>query len=284
MLAFLIMNWDNVSSFFSNNNNVIINTCTPIWTCAAWSNCSSGTMQRLCTDVNNCNSALNKPNTISSCVNNNVSSSLIPNANDSCNISCKLNIDCDDNNPQTTNECFNSGTCNSYCFFHDEFLYDDFSGSGLNNIKWQEIPGNGGYFSIHNVQNGVYYTKQNYEEDKGVILKLINFEIKPGNIIEYDVNYISGSGNRLIELRVDDNVGAVTCGIGYWNGGTIPNIFGAYHYKITYYDNYAFVEKTGTAIHNCTITNISEPFVFSIGSRTGGNGLLEVSYDSFKIK
>ncbi|OGI12633.1 hypothetical protein A3K64_03450 [Candidatus Micrarchaeota archaeon RBG_16_36_9] len=41
--------------------------CTEVWSCSEWSSCSGGTQTRTCTDLNNCNTTLYKPEISQSC-------------------------------------------------------------------------------------------------------------------------------------------------------------------------------------------------------------------------
>ena len=42
-------------------------TCTPNWDCNNWSECVNGEQNRICTDLNNCNTTVNKPVESSTC-------------------------------------------------------------------------------------------------------------------------------------------------------------------------------------------------------------------------
>jgi hypothetical protein len=43
-------------------------TCTPVWTCSAWSACVNGVQTRTCTDTNNCGTTLGRPALSQTCV------------------------------------------------------------------------------------------------------------------------------------------------------------------------------------------------------------------------
>lgn len=45
----------------------VVTGCTPNWTCTGWSDCVSGVQTRTCTDVNNCNTSIDKPEESRTC-------------------------------------------------------------------------------------------------------------------------------------------------------------------------------------------------------------------------
>jgi hypothetical protein len=97
-------------------------SCQENWTCTAWSewsNCVNNiqTRTRTCTDLNHCNTTLNKPNETET-----RSCSLPPCSNGQilCDGTCVFpvcasNVDCNDNNACTIDVCNNPNTCTASC-------------------------------------------------------------------------------------------------------------------------------------------------------------------------
>jgi len=169
--------------------------------------------------------------------------------------------------------------------------YDDFSSNVLDTSKFAEMPGsniNNDLTDEHLVQNNVYHTSQLTEADKGTLLLLLkNFSI--GNILEYDVNYISGSGNRESSVKIDDSVYSI---FGFWNtieDAGVGNDFGLYHVKINFTEQGLTDEITlpnGTLVFTRPDGILPSPglnHTFGVITRTGNNGLVEMNYDNFVI-
>ncbi|MEK6890919.1 MAG: hypothetical protein AABX03_02175 [Nanoarchaeota archaeon] len=169
--------------------------------------------------------------------------------------------------------------------------YDDFTSGSLDTNKWIELPGsniNNNLTDEHLVQNGVYHTAQLTEADKGTLLKLLN-NFSVGDILEYDVNYVNGSGNRESSVKIDNNTYSI---IGFWNSiedAGVGNDLGLYHVKINFTEEGLNDEIT---LPNGTITFTRPDGVlpspglnhtFGVITRTGNNGLIYMDYDNFVI-
>ncbi len=57
-----------MTQFMKNDLLANVASCTPNWTCGAWSNCANGIQMRVCSDSNNCNINTGKPAESQSCV------------------------------------------------------------------------------------------------------------------------------------------------------------------------------------------------------------------------
>ncbi len=56
-----------IGAYKCENGACVATTCTPNWTCTAWSTCSNSSQVRTCTDSNNCGVTTNKPAETQSC-------------------------------------------------------------------------------------------------------------------------------------------------------------------------------------------------------------------------
>ncbi len=171
-------------------------------------------------------------------------------------------------------------------------LYDDFSSETINTSKWEESLGRSdgsGLMDEHSIENQKYHTAQLTQSDKGVELKALQ-TISVGDIIEFDLEYNSASGNHFACIFWDDSSswqGGTTC-VGHWNEvGSHEGEFGTYHHKATYNEDSVTIERT---LPNGTIENwvssvgfISPPYTFAFISRTGHDGLLHADYDNVEI-
>jgi len=170
------------------------------------------------------------------------------------------------------------------------FIIDNFSSSELNLDKWREVPGsdiNNIFLDEHGVQNGVYHTANLIPSDKGSTLEMNNRVFKAGDIIEYDIYYNSGEGNRISVISIDESTkwwGVV----GFWNGAQpAGNTFGKYHVKVVFTSNGVDVFVTnpeGIKLKMEGFPQVSgETHTLGFGTRTGHNGVVHMDYDNVKI-
>ncbi len=187
------------------------------------------------------------------------------------------------------NDRVNKNVCRLSCLISGNSsscqTYDDFS-TALNNSKWNES----GDLEERGVNEtlGVYHTAQLNGDDKMSMLK-ISRTFAPNETIEYDVNYVSGTGNRRHTVDLDGfNDWSL---FGFWNASEVgvSNDLGLYHVKIVFSDQGAMDLIT---LPNGTITstqpdgNLSSPALthtFGLVTDTGENGTVEMNYDNVKI-
>lgn len=176
-------------------------------------------------------------------------------------------------------------------------IYDDFSSGTLDTNKWVEIIATDmgtGMIDEHYVIDGVYHTAQVNIGDGGTALVFKDMTFKYGDIIEYDVNYISGSGNRISTIMLNGDAYS-TAFLGWWNtlsDGGNSNEYGIHHVKLT------FLGLEGVKVeldrpngdYHTWITVPSkwgyaptEEYVVGIVTRTGHNGLVHMDYDNVVI-
>ena len=174
-------------------------------------------------------------------------------------------------------------------------LYDNFDSGSLDNDLWIEESAsniNPNLTEEHEVRNGEYHTAQLTPEDKGTALILKNKLFSPGDFIDYDVNYISGEGNRISTISVDSN-SVYTSLFGFWNtlsDGGVGNDFGKYHVNLNFLEDSILPEiTTPNGEIKTTLTNIPYPVSgienhrFGVVTRTGHNGTTHLDYDNFYI-
>lgn len=163
--------------------------------------------------------------------------------------------------------------------------YENFSSESLDLNKW-EIGSN----SIDEafIENQVYHTAQLNPADKEITLKL-NHTFNVGDILEYDVNYASGDGNRISQGVIDNSEYSL---FGFWNSigdGGVGNDFGVYHVKINFTEQGVSNKIT---LPNGTITftrpdgnlpSVGLTHIYSVKTRTGHNGIVEMNYDNFVV-
>lgn len=186
-------------------------------------------------------------------------------------------------------------------------VYDDFTTPPLDMDKWNEVVatdmGQGQTLEMvdeHYVIDGIYHTAQvmpqqggTGRKDRGIGLVVTNHIFQYGDTIEYDVNYISGEGNRQSTMMLNGDAYSATL-IGYWNGihPDGSNEYGIHHIKLTFL-GYEGVEveivrpngdiNTWTQIYSKWGTYPSEEYTFGIVTRTGHNGLVHMDYDNVVI-
>jgi len=183
---------------------------------------------------------------------------------------------------------------------------DDFSGDLS---QWTVIvdpnPYVSGFPDEYGVQNGVFHTAQLSPAEKGLYL-YPNFIIQEGDVLEYDIIYTSGAGNRLSRLIINDIPLSIrmrdidnypcyqnTCylagsgQIGYWNDEPeLGNEYGTYHVTLEFNSDTIDIEfiKPNGSVWTHTTTQVYPPFEFAISSRTGHNGMFHLDYDNYVIQ
>ncbi len=175
-------------------------------------------------------------------------------------------------------------------------LYDDFSGGALNILKWEELPGsnvNAVFLDEHfvNPSEGAYHTAHFNPLDAGVRLNLIGYTFLPGDVLDYDVSYVSGSGNNIHAPDVNKNNGIQVALFGVWNNENFcaGNAFGKYHVKIrftTQGTTTAITKPDGNTVSCQHFDNLIAPaqqYIFAFITRTGDNGIVHMDYDNVYI-
>ncbi len=170
-------------------------------------------------------------------------------------------------------------------------LYDDFSSGSLDASKWgirQNTPGwplTDEYFV--DVIDENYHMAQLNTHNAATVLEVKDRIFGLGEIIEYDVDYIYGSGNRVHTVSLNGMPNAQAL-FGFWNAipdKGVGNDLGNWHVKISFNERGALAEMTrpdGTI----GIKNLNAPgseYTFGIVTRTGHNGLVHMDYDNFYI-
>lgn len=171
--------------------------------------------------------------------------------------------------------------------FVSAYVYDDFSGEELNLTLWS-VEGDMDEYYLDVVEEN-YHTAQLTPEDRYVILTMLGYNFVEGDVVEYDLDYVSGEGNRMTNIIIDGiQLNQYVGLLGYWNepqqGG---NDFGSHHFRVEFIEN--GVDIFITKPNNETIQIIQLPQItgtshtFGIGTRTGNNGIVHMDYDNFVI-
>lgn len=176
------------------------------------------------------------------------------------------------------------------------FVYDDFSGPSLNTSKWEEqTPDTFPDEHFVNTTNEVYHVAQlSPPPGVGATVHLIMKEGYNHAIIEYDLNYISGSGNHLHNFDIVPHANVDWCPghcyIGYWNqNGIIGSQKGKYHLKfeLNSTDETIFINITkpdGTYwTHSDSLTGEPKPYRFLMQTGTGNNGVMHYEIDNVLV-
>lgn len=163
--------------------------------------------------------------------------------------------------------------------------YDDFSSGSLEEEKWEEIGGsdvNSLFVDEHLVEDETYHTANLNQADKGVTLKLKGHTFLPGEVVEYDIEYIGGSGNRISIVDLDDNYRWLGQ-IGTWNDA--GDNFGTFHFKVEFDNQGAdvIITKPDETTITKRLDSLGETHTFGFGTRTGHNGLVHMDYDNVII-
>lgn len=163
-------------------------------------------------------------------------------------------------------------------------MYDDFSSGSLDLNKWNVKQDYQGQpftleYGLDNITERFHIGQDISEDRRTYLVPQYNFNY--GDILKWDMDYASGSGNRLGSyLLIQKNDGSFhrdIFGIGYWNqnyGG-----FGEYKIKLKFlYPNLSiYVNNT---FHKNYTLNLP-PNELYIGSAFGGTG--HFYYDNFKL-
>jgi len=178
-------------------------------------------------------------------------------------------------------------------------VYDDFSGSTLNSTLWTESSDStsGGDLDEYGLDttNQNYHTTQTSAGDRGRLL-LLTQEFEEGDVLQYDVFLQESSGNIISRLYMNENYldlivgtdsgGYATSGdIGYWNGESeVGHEVGTYDVTIIFNDviDIEIVNPSGTN-WTYTISNVTPPYTFGVGTRTGHDGTGHIDYDNFEV-
>ncbi len=171
----------------------------------------------------------------------------------------------------------------------DCYVYDDFSLTGLNLSKWSENPNNSlslEFLDKHFIDNGVYHAEQLTAREGAVTLKF-NRKFSSGDIINYELNYLGGEGNRghLIEL---DNAGwSAFFVLGVWNADGIPagNELGKFYIQLEFIRDNLIITVEKPNGEEITFEKAIEDKKYEVGlvTRTGHNGLISLDYDNVRI-
>lgn len=177
----------------------------------------------------------------------------------------------------------------------DSMIYDDFSGSTLNLSKWEETT-DCNFPAEHFVDTAeqVYHIAQpSIVGDTA--LHLIMKEGLTDQTIEYDLEYVSGSGNHLHNFWLapyGEYFGwcSGNCYIGYWNApGIYGSDFGTYHIKFEFNStseevNVSVKRPDGTYWTNIAdLSSTNPPYHLLIQASTGHNGLMHFDIDNVVI-
>ena len=187
-------------------------------------------------------------------------------------------------------------------------MYDDFSSGVLSPTLWAETqdPEGQPFMGQHYVDpTNLYYHVENIgTHDQRIVLNLVGHTFQPGDKLEYDVDYVSGSGNRAIVLFIN---GAPTDRLvqtsNPYGGGSIGfngqaflagNQFGQYHIKIMFAttgvhleitrpDSSIYTETLPITTWNYAGNTYSSSPPWNIGFETWSNGAIQANYDNFVI-
>lgn len=176
-------------------------------------------------------------------------------------------------------------------------LYDNFSEDSLNLSRWSEIqdPEGQPLTEFHFVDTDLdNYHVQNYDSvDKRTILNLIGKTLQPGEVLKYNVNYISGEGNRAIVIflngeavdrQLSSKLGCQWCGSIGFNGQAfdVGNEFGLYNLTLEFVSNGMKISviRPDETIYDKFLPSTPP---FNVGFETWSNGKIHVDYDDFEF-
>jgi len=185
------------------------------------------------------------------------------------------------------------------------FVYEDFS-SDFDGSKWLEAQDPEGQplteeHFVDLVQEN-YHTANYSAGDRRTVLNLVGHTFLPGETLEYDVDYIDGSGNRAIVIFVDGGPLDRATTTPY-SGGSIGhnavdfmagNDFGLYHVKLEFKETGIDITiirpDTSVYFEEMPITtwiyggeeHSTEP-PFEVGFETWSGGSIHADYDNFEI-
>lgn len=165
-------------------------------------------------------------------------------------------------------------------------LYDNFNQEVLDVLKWVESTSSM-FHDEHFVSKieTAYHTAQLNEADKETVLLFKDLQFSSGDKVKYDLNYSSGSGNRIHIIDLDNNYRWLGQ-LGYWNGiEPGGNDFGVYHILVEFDSlgaNVTITRPDGTSLIR-RLDSPNEQHTLGFGTRTGHNGLVHIDYDDVYI-
>lgn len=166
--------------------------------------------------------------------------------------------------------------------------YDSFD-NGLDLSKWEisQHP-EGQHLAGYGIDEtmDVFYIYQNGSNDffQNRTYLIPKYQFSNKDVFEYDVNYISGEGNRISNFLIKKYDGSnfkEIFSLGYWNGESENNEFGIYHVKLnfSYPDLYFYLNGEEEEVFN--LSESSQKMF--IGSAFGNNSLGRFEYDNFTL-
>jgi hypothetical protein len=175
-------------------------------------------------------------------------------------------------------------------------LYSDFSTSPLNTNKWSFF-WNFAPTSISDVQTNtkdfqISQSSTGLKRDVRLTPILSPFPLSPGEYLEEKVTLVSGEGNHLFYISINDPTKEVentnfapAKSIGFWNGvgGGIPREIGDYKIRQDFLPNSVkttIITPTG-AKATYSDENLTSPYSPTLIVQTGQNGLIDIRYDDF---
>lgn len=171
-------------------------------------------------------------------------------------------------------------------------LYDDFSGTTLNSSKWNETTDSNFPDEYYlNTTEEAYHVSQITPNSPGTALHSVMTKNITDEVVEYDIYYMSGSGNHLHNIHFAPYGYSWYSGnyyIGYWNyPGDWGNQTGKYHISIDF-DSY--LEKADISIErpdgtywngDADLSFTSPPYYLLLQTSTGHDGIMHFDYDNF---
>ena len=165
-------------------------------------------------------------------------------------------------------------------------IYDDFSSGILNESKWEINQDYEGQplienYGINNLSEN-FYTKQNIYGNKRLYLTP-RYNFKINDTFNWDVNYISGSGNGIFNFlieKADGNFDRNILGIGHWNYD-LDDDFGIYHISLKFMFPLLKIYVNDNFIRNYYLEE--SPNNIFIGTAFGHNGRGNFEYDNFEL-
>lgn len=135
--------------------------------------------------------------------------------------------------------------------------------------------------------DGMFHTIINESgKDHNIVFDLSEPFYK-GDSLEYDLNYISGSGNRVHIIFINMVKRDSPSPVGYWNGDMLAgNSPGRYRINVTFLEDYfrlSMMSPDGNIFEKYfNLTVYSEPYMISLSTKTGYDGTVHMSYGNLK--
>lgn len=183
-------------------------------------------------------------------------------------------------------------------------LYDDFSTGSLNTSKWAErqYPEGQSFPDNHGVSSGNYLVSQTNPADKRIEL-ISTRKANTGEVVSFDFNYVSGSGNNIATLVLDNITLDLRMGgdgyqvppqfysagsgaIGFWNGEKEwGNQLGQYHMDIQFNSGTADISllRPDNSTINYTTTGITPQTEWGFAVINGDNGYSTWTLDNVNV-